>query len=290
MDKAESMRHLASLPPWWEFAVDYAVYVYSRTPMRCINWQTPYELMDGQKPDIKYLRVLGCAAWVWLPEEKRLNKLSPKSELMIFLGFDTSVKGFKFMRMHNNTIFMGTTAQFIEDYFPRKDHINARDPGLPTEDSGEKPLTLPEDPNKGEDDRSDDGHDSQPPAPSPPDSDHQIIRRSTRERRSINKPDNVYGDRNPTEIDRNVDKNRFWKDVIESEKASNQTDSQDPSAENNQDAGPNSAPDNHSDNLDQHEDLSEDDLNRIVREGGEALVNLLLMRAKYYNQPVPQQF
>ena len=98
MDKAESMRHHASLPPsWWEFAVDHAVYVYNRTPMRRINWKTPYELINGQKPDIKYLRVLGCAAWVWLPEAKRLNKLSPKSELMIFLGFDTNVKGFKFM-------------------------------------------------------------------------------------------------------------------------------------------------------------------------------------------------
>jgi len=45
----------------------------------------------------------------------------------------------------------------------------------------------------------------------------------------------------------------------------------------NEDTGPHPAPDTNSDDLDQLLDLSEDDLNQIVKEGGEELITLLLM-------------
>jgi transposase InsO family protein len=56
MDKAESMRHLAGLPgSWWEFAVDHGVHIYNRTPMRRLEWRTPYEPIYHEKPDISYI-------------------------------------------------------------------------------------------------------------------------------------------------------------------------------------------------------------------------------------------
>jgi len=219
--------------------------------------------MHGEKPDISHIRVLGCAAYVWLPEAKRLNKLSPKSELMIYLGNATGIKGYKFMRTQNNIIFIGTTAQFIEDYFPRKEKQYRGDPDQPLEETGNDKgqPDSPHLPNKEDDDEHDDDHSSHQPASSPPDQDQQKIRRSTRERRNVYKPDNVYGERNPTDIDRNADRDRFWKEVIEPGKDSNQNGSVDPSAGNKRDAGLNPAPDNHSDDQSQHEDISEDDLN-----------------------------
>ncbi len=69
-DKSESMRHDACLPDsYWEFAVEHAVHVYNRTPMRRQNWSTPFELLNGEKPDVKHLRVFGCGAYVHIPEE-----------------------------------------------------------------------------------------------------------------------------------------------------------------------------------------------------------------------------
>jgi hypothetical protein len=175
MDKAESMRHLAGLPgSWWEFAVDLAGHVYNRTPVKWLGWQTPYEPVHHEKPDISYIQVLGCGAYVWLPENKRKNKLSSKSELMIYLGMAPGIKGYKFMCMHNNTIFIGTTALFIEDFFPRKDRESVRrDPGQPFEDSGND-NSQPHSPspsNKEVNDEHDDDHSSQQPAPSPPEKD-----------------------------------------------------------------------------------------------------------------------
>ena len=120
MDKAQAMRFDACLPESrWEFSLEKAVHVYNRTPMVRLKWRTPFEILTGAKPDISHLRVFGCGAYVHLPEEKRQNKLSPKSELMIFLGFPAGVKAFRFMRLHNNSLFIGTTAVFDETIFPK---------------------------------------------------------------------------------------------------------------------------------------------------------------------------
>ena len=53
--------------------------------MSRLNWQTPFALLNNEIPDITHLRVFGCGAYVHIPESRRVNKLSPKSELMIYL-------------------------------------------------------------------------------------------------------------------------------------------------------------------------------------------------------------
>ena len=56
MDKAQSMRLEACFPQsWWEFAVEHAVHLYNRTPIRRLNWWTPYELLYKRQPDISHL-------------------------------------------------------------------------------------------------------------------------------------------------------------------------------------------------------------------------------------------
>ena len=120
MDKAESMRLQACLPQsWWEFALDHATHVYNRTPNRRLNWQTPFQLLNGSKPSIDHLRVLGCGAYVFIPEEVRVNKLAPRSELMTYLGTHPGGKGWIFMRGPNNIIFSAAQATFDELHFPK---------------------------------------------------------------------------------------------------------------------------------------------------------------------------
>jgi len=98
MEKAEAMRHQACVPPsWWEFSVEHALHVYNRTPLRHLNWQTPYQLLHGERPSVAHLRVFGCGAYVFIPAETRANKLAPKSELMTYLGNVPGANGFVFM-------------------------------------------------------------------------------------------------------------------------------------------------------------------------------------------------
>ena len=119
-DKAEAMRFDACLPQsWWEFAIEHAVHVYNRTPLRRLKWRTPYEVLNGEAPSIKHLRVFGCGAYVHLPPAVRTNKLSPKSELMVYIGVAPGGHGFRFMRSPNNVIFTLAHALFNEKMFPK---------------------------------------------------------------------------------------------------------------------------------------------------------------------------
>ena len=118
IEKAQALRFEACLPQsWWEFCVLHAVHLYNRTPIQCLNWRTPYELLQGVAPDVAHLRVLGCGAYVYLPEEHRPNKLSPRAEMMTFIGYQDGMKGYLFMQS-NNSIFKATTALFDETLYP----------------------------------------------------------------------------------------------------------------------------------------------------------------------------
>ena len=119
-EKAESMHLQACIPQsWWEFSIEHATHVYNHTPMHCLNWQTPYMLLYGERPSVEHLRVFGCGAYVFLPVEVRANKLTPKSELMTYLGNAPGAGGFMFMRSPNNVLFYSTHCIFDEVLFPK---------------------------------------------------------------------------------------------------------------------------------------------------------------------------
>ena len=119
MEKAQALRFDACLPQnWWEFTVEHAVHLYNRTPVRRLAWRTPFGALNLHKPDISHLRVFGCGAYVFIPEDVRQNKLTPRAEMMIFIGYTSGIKGFKFMRKPNNIIFHAVTALFDEFTFP----------------------------------------------------------------------------------------------------------------------------------------------------------------------------
>jgi len=66
-----------------------------------------------------HLCIFGCGAYVFLLEDVRTNKLSPKSKTMVYLGQPASYKGFCFYCITNGHIFIGATAVFDETYFLR---------------------------------------------------------------------------------------------------------------------------------------------------------------------------
>ena len=102
MEKAEAMRLEACLPKsWWEYATMHACHVYNRTPMHRLNWRTAYESLNGDQPRIDHLQIFGCGAWVHLSPEVRKDKLSPKAELMTYVGVAPGGHGYLFMRESN---------------------------------------------------------------------------------------------------------------------------------------------------------------------------------------------
>ena len=63
-----------------------------RAPSKSVE-TTPYELWFGKKPKLSFLKVWGCDAYV-----KRLqpDKLKPKSEKCVFIGYSKETIGYTF--------------------------------------------------------------------------------------------------------------------------------------------------------------------------------------------------
>jgi hypothetical protein len=96
----------------------YAVHFYDWSPMQQLKWKTPHRLFYKSKSNLSLIWVFGCSAHMFLPDEIQKNKLSARSELMIFLGYDGS--NYQFIRHLNcNVVFMSPHAIFDETYFPR---------------------------------------------------------------------------------------------------------------------------------------------------------------------------
>ena len=240
MDKAESIRHQACLPQsWWEFALDHATHVYNRTPMRRLGWSTPYQKMTSQKPTIDHLRVFGCGAYVFIPAEVRKNKLSPKSELMTYLGCAPGGNGWLFMRGPNNILFTAAQATFDEGLFPRcpKSHGARENTRLQTPMPKQRScpdkgcVTPPEDDSWDEPPRraSIKGKARQTPLSRseieprqgeiqpevPPDVPAAPVpRRSGRAVKVPKRPGNVYGDKHPVQIEKEIARPRAWRDIV----------------------------------------------------------------------------
>jgi transposase InsO family protein len=251
-EKAESMRLQACLPQsWWEFALDHATHVYNRTPMRRLEWRTPTEWLNKERPTVEHLRVFGCAAYVFIPAEVRENKLAPKSELMVYLGNHPGGKGWIFMRGPNNIIFSAAQATFDESLYPKcpkasvRPYTRLQTPAPTTPhpchcDDGNCQVPHNEDDDDETDpifrtskgkgkERARDANLEEtsaltphPPSPkpaepvSPPKPMHPPVqpRRSQREKKVPVKPGNIYGDKHPVLIEKETRKMADWKKVV----------------------------------------------------------------------------
>jgi hypothetical protein len=85
--------------------------------MKRLGWKTPLGIFDKKKPKVLHMQVFGCGAYIFIPKEKRKNKLSPKMELMTFIGY--SQGNYLFMQHEAcYTTFSSPKAIFDEMFFP----------------------------------------------------------------------------------------------------------------------------------------------------------------------------
>ena len=91
LEKVRAMLHGSDLPKFlWAEAAAHAVYLKNRTWTRTIGDTTPYEILNGCKPNIGNLQPWGCKVWVHSPGGSKLNSRSSVGQWM---GFDTETKG-----------------------------------------------------------------------------------------------------------------------------------------------------------------------------------------------------
>ena len=79
---------------------------------------TPYELWFGKKPKLSFLKVLGCDAYV---KKFQPDKLEPKSEKCVFIGYPKETVGYTFYLRSEGKVFVAKNASFLEKEFLSKE-------------------------------------------------------------------------------------------------------------------------------------------------------------------------
>ena len=135
-DKALSMLHTSGLSNgFWEYAISTAVHIYNRSPTRSLQWRTPHEIWSaGHVPDVSYLRIFGCKAWMHVPADKR-RKLDVKATEVTFIRYESGSKGYRLWDKRTHSIHLSQDVTFDESSFPAL----LGDEPRPTP----SPLTLP---------------------------------------------------------------------------------------------------------------------------------------------------
>ncbi|KAL3623657.1 hypothetical protein CASFOL_032473 [Castilleja foliolosa] len=169
---------------FWGEAVTTACYLINRSPSSAIKFKCPQEIWSGTKPDLKNLRVFGCAAYAHIKQDK----LQARALKCIFLGYPTGVKGYRLWCIEPNErrMVISRDVTFNELEMPLKmnqplNSLSKGDSKVEVELRQEEKINQqPEDEEETENQNSDQSSDN----------DYQLVR--DREKRTV-KPTQRYG-------------------------------------------------------------------------------------------------
>lgn len=114
VEAVRAMLSDAQLPKtFWAEAVSTAAYVRNRSPTSTLKDMTPYEALNGRKPNVKHLRTFGCISHVHIPKDER-EKLDSKSRRCILLGYGSITKGYRLYDLHKKKSLYSRDVVFDE--------------------------------------------------------------------------------------------------------------------------------------------------------------------------------
>ena len=93
---ARTILNDSSLPKClWADVMSTAFYVMNRVLIKPILKKTPYELLNGRKPNITHMKVFGCKCYILNNGKDNLGKFDAKSDKGIFLGYSLSSHAYR---------------------------------------------------------------------------------------------------------------------------------------------------------------------------------------------------
>lgn len=89
--KARSLLINARLPlDLWPLAFKAAMFLLNRSPIRALNWKTPYEILHGKQPNLANLYTFGCRAYMRNQDLKNTEKVAPRALIGYLVGYKAS--------------------------------------------------------------------------------------------------------------------------------------------------------------------------------------------------------
>ena len=118
LDMVRYMMSLTDLPlSFWGYALETAAFTLNRAPSKSVE-TTPYELWFGKKPKLSFLKVWGCDAYV---KKLQPDKLEPKSEKCVFIGYPKETVGYTFYHRSEGKTYVAKNGSFLEKEFLLKE-------------------------------------------------------------------------------------------------------------------------------------------------------------------------
>ncbi|KAK8708165.1 hypothetical protein V6N13_059210 [Hibiscus sabdariffa] len=112
LDMVRSMMSHTDLPTsFWGYALETAAFTLNRVPSKSVQ-KTPHEMWTGRHPNMSFMKIWGCKAYV---KHQMSTKLEPKSEKCTFVGYPKETKGYYFY--NENKVFVARTGVFLEKEF-----------------------------------------------------------------------------------------------------------------------------------------------------------------------------
>ncbi|KAK9018612.1 hypothetical protein V6N11_001582 [Hibiscus sabdariffa] len=93
------------------YALETNAFTLNRVPSKSVQ-KTPHEMWTGKSPNMSFMRIWGCKAYV---EHQMSTKLEPKSQKCTFVGYPKETKGYYFY--NKNKVFFARTGVFLEKEF-----------------------------------------------------------------------------------------------------------------------------------------------------------------------------
>ncbi|KAI3821037.1 hypothetical protein L1987_08593 [Smallanthus sonchifolius] len=111
LNMVRSMMCRTNLPhSFWSYALMTVARLVNLAPTKKVD-KTPYEIWHGSKPNLSYLRVWGCDAYVTSDSN---DKLDPRGEKVVFVGYYNK-SGYYFYHPDANLVSIKRKGRFLEE-------------------------------------------------------------------------------------------------------------------------------------------------------------------------------
>jgi hypothetical protein len=101
---------------FWGCALKTVVFTLNRVPTKFVE-RTSYEIWIGKHPELSFLRVWGCEAYV---KCLMSDKLTSKSDKCFFMEYSRETKGYYFYNKADGKVFIAHNGVFMEKEFLSK--------------------------------------------------------------------------------------------------------------------------------------------------------------------------
>ena len=98
---------------FWAEAMNTDVYLKNISPTKKLEFQTPFEVFNAYKPQVKNLRIFGCKAFSHIPKDD-MRKLDAKSLECVFVGYWNYHKVYKLFHPSTHKLIASRDMVFHE--------------------------------------------------------------------------------------------------------------------------------------------------------------------------------